>query len=91
MEENRKVRRQRVLKAGTISFNHGAGIDCTIRNLSSAGACLEVASPLGIPDEFILFIESDQTQHLCQVEWQREKQIGVCFKHERFCPEAPKL
>ena len=80
MDERRNNQRQRVLKAGTITFNHGAGIDCTVRNLSSAGACLDVASPLGIPDDFILVIGSEQVQHPCHVTWRREKRIGVDFK-----------
>jgi hypothetical protein len=44
MEERRKVLRHRTLKAGVISFNRAGIIDCRVRNLSPAGACLEVAS-----------------------------------------------
>ncbi len=80
MDERRKTPRQRMLKAGTIAFNRAGGISCTIRNLSAAGACLEVASPLGIPDEFTLVIESDHSQRACQVAWKAEKRIGVAFK-----------
>ena len=79
MDERRKSQRQRVLKAGKIMFNRGAGIDCTVRNLSKAGACLDVASPLGIPDDFILLIGSEQVQHRCHITWRREKRIGVDF------------
>jgi len=56
MDENRKVQRSRTLKAGTISLHLGGAIDCTIRNLSSTGANLEVVSPVGIPDDFILVV-----------------------------------
>ena len=44
MEERRKIQRHRTFKAGSIGFNRAAGIDCRVRNLSPAGACLEVAS-----------------------------------------------
>ena len=49
-EEHRKLARHRTLKAGTITFNRAGGIDCRVRNLSEGGACLEVASQIGIPD-----------------------------------------
>lgn len=57
MEEKRSGPRTRVLKAGTIAFG-GAVIDCTVRNMSTSGALLEVASPLGIPLRFVLVIPS---------------------------------
>jgi hypothetical protein len=79
MAERRKEQRQRLLKAGTIAFNRAAGITCTIRNMSVSGACLGVASPLGIPDDFTLVIDSDHVQRACHVKWRREKQIGVAF------------
>ena len=78
MEERRRTQRQRVLKAGTISFG-GASIDCTIRNLTLLGASLNVASPVGIPDKFVLIVRSDDTTHQCIVVWRKEKQIGVAF------------
>src|SRR5438094_637227 len=43
MVETRRDLRHRVLKAGSISFSGGA-IDCTVRNLSTTGAALKVAS-----------------------------------------------
>ena len=58
MEERRKVQRHRTLKAGSISFNRAGGVDCRVRNLSPVGACLEVASQIGIPDEFVLVVGS---------------------------------
>lgn len=78
MEERRRTQRQRVLKAGTISFG-GASIDCTIRNLTLLGASLNVASPVGIPDKFVLIVRSDDTTRQCIVVWRKEKQIGVAF------------
>ena len=78
MEERRRTPRQRVLKAGTISFG-GASIDCTIRNLTSLGASLNVVSPIGIPDKFDLIIQSDHSTRPCIVMWRKEKQIGVSF------------
>lgn len=79
MTENRKQHRRRVLKAGTISVNRTGGIDCTVRNVSDAGACLDVVSPIGIPDDFDLVITDDHSHHACHVIWRHERRIGVAF------------
>jgi hypothetical protein len=55
MNEQRATSRRRVFKAGTIEFD-GAAVDCIIRNLSTSGAALEVARPVGIPHEITLNI-----------------------------------
>jgi len=78
MNEHRIAPRHRVLKAGTIEFGGGA-IDCAVRNLSASGAALEVASPLGIPDQFNLIIAADHSSHRCRVVWRKDKRIGVTF------------
>ena len=78
MTNKRTAPRQRVLKAGTIAFT-GAGIDCTVRNLSEIGAALEVASVVGIPTEFSLVIPSDNVNRKCRVVWRKLNRIGVAF------------
>jgi hypothetical protein len=79
MEEHRSNRRQRVLKAGTISFNGDAGISCTVRNLSETGAALDVTSPVGIPDRFTLVFDGNHTTKPCHIVWRKERRIGVAF------------
>jgi hypothetical protein len=78
MIDSRNKPRQRVLKAGTISFQ-GAGIDCRVRNLSIGGANLEVESHIGIPDSFDLIVDNERGNHHCQVVWRKERRIGVAF------------
>jgi hypothetical protein len=79
MEEPRTAPRRRRLKAGTISFGGGA-IDCTVRNISEAGAALDVTSPVGIPERFTLLMEADRNKFACRVVWRKEKRIGVRFE-----------
>jgi hypothetical protein len=79
-EERRKLSRHRTLKAGTISFNRDSGFDCRVRNLSPIGACLEVASQVGIPDDFVLVIASDHLQQNCRVIWRTATRLGVAFE-----------
>jgi hypothetical protein len=78
MTERRAIARQRVFKAGTIEFG-GVGVDCTIRNMSIAGAALEVATPVGIPHEVILNILTLQVRQPCHIVWRKEKRIGIAF------------
>ena len=79
MEERRKARRLRALKAGTISFNRAGGINCRVRNMSSAGACLEVDSQVGIPANFVLVVGYDKFRQPCHVIWRSETRMGVEF------------
>ena len=76
----RTALRRLTLKAGTISFNNGAGIDCLVRNLSATGACLELESPVGVPNAFTLVISTDHLQRPCQVVWRSARRIGVKFE-----------
>jgi len=78
MIERRAIARQRVFKAATIEFG-GAGVDCIIRNMSVAGAALDVATPLGIPHEVILNILTRQVRQPCHIVWRKEKRIGIAF------------
>jgi hypothetical protein len=80
-EERRNAVRHRTLKAGSISFNRSAGIDCRVRNLSPVGACLEVASQLGIPEDFVLVVESDHLHKPCHVIWRTATRLGVEFRN----------
>lgn len=76
--EKRASERRLLLRAGTIEFN-GDVIDCTVRNLSSTGAMLDVANPVGIPDHFTLILP-DGHYTSCKVVWRKQTRIGVTFE-----------
>ena len=75
--EQRVATRLRILKRGTIEFGGGA-IDCTVRNISTTGVALDVASPIGIPVRFTLVMEGNHIP--CRIVWRKEKRIGVTFE-----------
>ncbi|HKA81330.1 MAG TPA: PilZ domain-containing protein [Xanthobacteraceae bacterium] len=78
--EQRRQTRARTLKSARILFNdHRSVIDCTVRNLSPTGACLNVASALGIPERFDVMFDADHTVRPCRMVWHKEKQLGVEF------------
>jgi hypothetical protein len=76
--EKRGARRHRVLKGATIAFD-GYGVACTVRNLSSSGAALDLASTISLPPSFMLMIETDQFIRRCHPVWSNDKRIGVAF------------
>jgi hypothetical protein len=77
-EEKRAVERHRILKAGSIVFG-GSAIDCVVRNMSTAGAALDVTSPVGIPTEFMLIHGTERDQKQCKIVWRSKNRIGVAF------------
>jgi hypothetical protein len=78
-QERRNVARRRALKRAQIIFKgHWATIDCTVRNLSDRGACLNVESSIGIPDSFDLVLDHSSVFD-CLVTWRKAPRIGVAF------------
>jgi hypothetical protein len=82
--ERRRIARNRVLNGAHIIFKGGAAaIDCTVRNLSDEGACLKVASPVGIPNTFELALDRTSVRP-CRVTWRKATQIGIGFAQADF-------
>jgi hypothetical protein len=51
-----------------------------VRNISEQGACLQVVSPVGVPEIFDLLIGyGSTTKRHCQVMWRSRNRIGVAF------------
>lgn len=76
--EKRAAPRRKVLKGATISFG-GNGVACTVRNLSSSGAALDLTSGVSLPPSFMLVIEADQFIRRCHPVWSNDRRIGVAF------------
>ena len=76
--EKRATRRHRVLKGATIAFD-GNGLACTVRNLSSGGAAIDLDGGVSLPPSFMLVIEADQFIRRCRPIWSNDKRIGVAF------------
>jgi hypothetical protein len=72
------AQRRRVLKGGVIEFPGGA-FSCIVRNLSEAGAALDVPSSLGIPDRFTLVMSANGARVHCRSVWRNARRIGVTF------------
>ena len=79
MIEKRAAPRHRVFKHGMLAFQGGGGIDCTVRNMSTSGARIDVANPVGLPDAFTLVITGDQFMRRCHSVWSNANHVGVAF------------
>lgn len=76
----------RMLKSGKI-FLGNRGVPCTVRNLSDAGACLEVQTTFGIPSTFEFCI-SNEPRRTCKVVWLDATRLGVQFQDASATPRS---
>jgi uncharacterized repeat protein (TIGR01451 family) len=84
-DDKRKAPRQRTLKGAKVVFKHGQfTYDCTVRNISDAGAQLVVTSTDIIPNHFDLVFEDRSPTRTCNVVWRTATKLGVVFE-----PPAP--
>jgi hypothetical protein len=78
VSDRRESPRMRTLKGAQIVWPTAPPVKCTVRNLSTTGAALEVQSP--VPGTFELVFDGDQSRRSCRVVWRRETRIGVQFQ-----------
>jgi hypothetical protein len=78
MEQKRISPRRRVFKAGLIAFE-GMTVDCTLRNISTSGAGIELSSLVETPETFRLIIQADNFIHVCHLPWRHGQCLGVKF------------
>jgi hypothetical protein len=78
--ERRAIKRTRVSRnAKIILLRRSPVIFCTVENITSAGACLKVASTFGVPEAFELTFEHGRTRRRCRVVWRTADKLGVAF------------
>jgi hypothetical protein len=79
MLEQRTQPRLRSPNLGKIALAQGGTIDCVVHNRSSNGICIEVDSPIRIPESFMLITGTD-IRRACRIVWRLGKRIGVAFE-----------
>jgi hypothetical protein len=63
-----------------IVANERAPIDCTVREISTSGACLEVAADAQLPEIFMVIPDDDHAYgYACRVIWRTEALVGIKF------------
>ncbi len=80
MQERRRNARTQIFKAAQLlAPDRHKVIGCTVRDLSPAGACLDIDSPMGIPQSFNLSFDWFRSFRRCEVKWRSAGRIGVAF------------
>jgi len=79
--EQRQSPRHRVEQAAWIDADDGSQVrDCTLWDVSEAGARIVIGSPAEVPQEFSLVFSSDGSiRRRCQVIWRSDQQIGARY------------
>jgi hypothetical protein len=77
--EKRIHARHRVFKGGRLAFKGGSSVECTVRNISPGGARVDVTSPIALPAQLTLLIDTDHFRRLCHPVWTHNTRIGVAF------------
>lgn len=80
MTERRRTGRVQSLDVAEAGAGFSRGVECSVRNMSSGGACLVFAQKqTALPDEFLLTIEPELTQRSCRLVWRSSYRVGVQF------------
>jgi len=78
VQDKRSISRKRVLKTAQIILSDKAPkLDCSVRNISPAGACLQLSTTYGIPVSFDAIIEG--ARRPCRSVWRTDTILGVAF------------
>jgi hypothetical protein len=77
--EQRAVPRRRVFGSARIVLGTEFVAECVMRDISRAGARLQVATSAGIPDRFDLILLSGEDRLSCTVAWRTAHSVGVRF------------
>lgn len=78
MEEKRKHQRAEINEAAYVSSG-GSVMSCTVRNMSPAGAAIDVDNPAFVPPQFRLIMARDSSAYDCRVVWIQDRRIGLAF------------
>jgi hypothetical protein len=79
MQERRKSGRSRVLKAAKIVLGSTSLIDCVLRNVTNAGARVQIANTVDLPETFDLTLDGGFTMRPSRVVWRSITETGVVF------------
>ena len=78
MEEKRKYPRTEIEETAYVSSG-GSVMSCVVRNVSAAGAAIDVDNPAFVPPRFRLVMAKDSSVRDCRVIWIQKNRIGLAF------------
>lgn len=78
-EVRRDERVRAFLRARIMFNNNSSSIDCTVKNISSSGAKIEISSVLSVPSEFDLEVPQKGRTYRARLMWRDANFVGVQF------------
>ena len=82
MAERRKSVRSRVLKNAKFIVDASLVIDCFVRNLTVAGAQVELPRTAELPDRLTMTFDGGRTLRSCRIVWRDQNKAGLEFVRE---------
>jgi hypothetical protein len=79
MQERRKIARTRVLKGAKFLLGKSSVRDCVVRNLTNAGAGVEVPNTIDLPEALDLTYNDGRSSRRCRLVWRKISKTGVEF------------
>ena len=84
LEGSQPFSRGRTFLKGIVYYdNRRASIECTIRDLSETGACIEFTTLVSVPDNIELHISQKQITLAAQVRQRNAHQMSILFQNTR--------
>jgi hypothetical protein len=77
--ERRRWPRRATFEGAAIVVGGRELSSCAVRDLSHAGARLQVGCSVGLPDQFDLVSTSSLTRRRCRIVWRSPRAMGVEF------------
>lgn len=80
MHDRRKLARAQVQAAAQLIIDLNSVVDCTVRDLTSAGAGIETTDAFStFPHHFALTFDHARTLRQCRLVWQERNRLGIKF------------
>ena len=80
MQERRKITRTRVLEGAKLLLGKSSVRDCVVRDLTNAGAGVEVPNTIDLPEVLDLTFNGGRSLRPCRLVWRKINKTGVEFK-----------
>jgi len=78
--KNRNSLNKRLPRIGRVVFSdQNNAVHCTVKNFSEEKAILTMSGWMGLPSEFMLYVEPDNIRTKCQVSKRKGSNIEVQF------------
>lgn len=79
MVDVRNAFRYPTMRDATLILSDGVRIKCTVSDISTKGARIELPAPQKLPEQFFLFIRGQNQRFRCQRAWQKDAVVGVQY------------